>query len=68
MFFVQEFQLLSGRFSVLSWEYSNIEDAYEKYYDVLRHAVKSDTERHGAVIFDDYFDVITKEVYTHKGA
>ena len=54
-----------GHLSMISYEYSNIEDAYEKYYDVLRYAVKSNTERHGAVIYDDYLVEIAKEVYEH---
>lgn len=65
MYLTQEFQKENGHISVLSYEYSNIEDAIEKYHEILKFAIKSDIERHGAVIFDDYFEVVKKEVYEH---
>ena len=65
MYLVQEFQKENGHISVLSYEYDNMEDAIEKYHEILKVAIKSDTERHGAVIFDDYFEVLKREVYSH---
>lgn len=65
MYLVQEFQKENEHLSVLSYEFSNIEDAIEKYHEILKVAIKSNTERHGAVIFDDYFEVVEKTVYNH---
>lgn len=65
MYLVQEFQKENEHLSVLPYEFSNIEDAIEKYHEILKVAIKSGTERHGAVIFDDYFEVVEKTIYNH---
>ena len=64
-YLVQEYQQSNGHLSMLSYEYSTIEDAQEKYYDILKYAVKSDTEKHGAIIYDEHLNEIAKEVFVH---
>ncbi len=65
MYLVQEFQKENGHISVLSYEFDNMKDAIEKYHEILKFAIKSNNERHGAVIFDEYFEVVKREVYDH---
>ncbi len=64
-YLVLELQKTNEHISVLPYEYDNIEEAQEKYYDVLKCAVKSKIQRHGATILDDYFEVVEKMIYNH---
>ena len=33
--------------------YTNVEDAREKYFEILKYAVKSQVRKHGAVVIDE---------------
>ena len=47
--------------------YTNVDDAREKYYDILKYAVKSQVRKHGAVVIDENgFIVEQPRVFEHE--
>lgn len=51
------------------YAYTNVEDAREKYFDILKYAVKSPVRKHGAVVIDENgFTVEPARVFEHEAA
>lgn len=47
--------------------YTNVDDAREKYFEILKYAVKSQVRKHGAILIDENgFIVEPARVFEHE--
>lgn len=62
---VIEMQTSAGTTSTITYEYSDIHEAEQKYYLILSSAAVSSVEFHGAMLVDQYCSVIKSEAFVH---
>ena len=65
-YIVIEMQTNGGVTSTLTNQYTSINVAEQKYYQVLSAAAVSSVEVHGALLLDQYCGVIKKDKFIHS--
>ena len=65
VYYVLEFQTNDGTGAVIPYAFNNIDDAEEKYHQILMYAAKSSIKKHGAMLCDDDMSRIKSEMYYH---
>lgn len=66
MYLVIELQLCNGTLShIVSPNYNNINEAYQKFYQVLSAAAISNMDVHAAIILSEHGGVIDAKYFEH---
>lgn len=68
MFIVIEMQTNGGEVATLINKYTDLNQAYQKYYTVLAAAAVSNVEVHTAIILTETGDVVRVEHFAHEKA
>lgn len=67
MFIVIELQTNNGAVGVLTYKFTELSEAYAKYYTILASAAVSDIEVHTALIVTETGQVVRTETFAHEG-
>lgn len=66
MFIVIELQTNNGAVGVLTYKFTELAEAYAKYYTILSAAAVSDIEVHTALIVTETGQVVRSETFAHE--
>ena len=66
MYIVIELQTNNGACTTLTYQFTELNEAYAKFYDILRYAATSDVDVHSAVILTEAGGVVRSEHFEHS--
>lgn len=65
MYIVIELQTNNGNVGILTYKFTELSEAYAKYYLILSSAAVSDIEVHTALIVTETGQVVRSETFSH---
>ena len=66
MFLVIELQVNDGTMTTLSYQFDDINLAYQQYYSILSSASVSKVDIHSAIIVNEFGAVIRNDSFDHR--
>ena len=66
MFIVIEMQTDGGVTTTITTSYTNENEAYQKYYQILSFAAVSTVDIHSACVMNEYCGVLKNETFIHN--